>query len=109
MKVATRDRGQVIHQAGFHRLSPGLRQGRPVLLAEGDGPGRTGWAPFLAAMEAAGLALAWEPDVPGTAALVPLAEARPLERRAGLAEGLAHCRRFLRALLREAPPPGTGS
>lgn len=108
MRMATRDRGQILDVAGFHSLSPGLRDGRPALLPEGEPSGRTGWAPFFEAMERSGLALAWDPAGPGEPALVTGSEARPLERHRTVADGAASARRFLRALRREAlSPPGT--
>ena len=50
MRVTT-DRGEIIHHAGFHRLSPAVREGAPVLAGPGDPAGRCGWEPFFHAME----------------------------------------------------------
>jgi len=104
VKVATRDRGEVLDLAGREHLSPGLRDGRPVWLPEGETAGRCGWAPFFEAAERAGLAAAWDPDAPGSATLLPAGEARPLERHATLADGIDRARRFVRACRRAAPP-----
>jgi len=50
MKAAARDRGAVLDFAGLHHLSPGLRDGRPALLHEGETAGRCGWAAFFEAL-----------------------------------------------------------
>jgi hypothetical protein len=108
MKAATRDRGAILDFAGMHHLSPGLRDGRPALLPGGEAAGRCGWAPFFEAVERAGLALAWDPEDPGAAGLVPSDEARPHERHATLAEGIDRARRFVEAFRRGPPPAGGG-
>ncbi len=66
---ATRDRADVIHFAGRHRLSPALHEGRPVLVAAGEQGERCGWEPFFRAMERRGLAL--EMGEEGAFRLVP--------------------------------------
>ena len=101
MKVATRDRGEIVHLAGLLGLSPALKDGAPAFSA-GHDPSlkRCGWEPFFAALEARGLEPAFDTEDPGAAALLPRSEARPLERgHASLAAALAHSGRFLRALL----------
>jgi hypothetical protein len=108
MKAAASDRGAILDFAGLHHLSPGLRDGRPALLPEGETAGRCGWAPFFDAVERLGLALAWDPADPDEASLVPAAEARPLERHPTLAEGLDRARRFVKALKGGSPPAGGG-
>jgi len=106
MREATRDRGEILNFAGSHRMSPGVREGRPQLLPEGETGGRTGWEAFFESMERGRLALAWDPASPESAELVPAAEARPLEKHPNLAEGLERTRRFLQAFRRQAPPAG---
>lgn len=97
MSQATVDRGEIIHFAGQHGLSPALRDGAPAFAAGRDAAARCGWEAFFGALEARGLALAWDPADPAAAAFAP---------RAGLAlrghgspGGLARSARFLRALL----------
>ena len=106
MKAATRDRGAILDFAGLHHLSPGLRDGRPALLPEGETAGRCGWATFFEAVERLGLALAWDPADPGAASLVPAAESRPLERHSTVAAGVDRARRFVEAFRRGSPPAG---
>jgi hypothetical protein len=105
MKVATHDRGEVLSFAGFHHLSPALKDGAPRLVDEGENAGRIGWEPFFAALESAGLVMAWDTDDPSTAAPVPAAAGRPMERHPTLAAGIERTRRFVRAFRGEAPPP----
>jgi len=52
----TIDRGEIIHHAGFHRLSPAVRHGAPLLVGPGDQAGRCGWEAFFRAMDGLGLA-----------------------------------------------------
>jgi hypothetical protein len=92
---ATLDRADVIHFAGRHRLSPALREGEPALVAQGQPGARCGWAEFFAALEARGLAVAFEPEDGTSARLVPRAEAREGGHGPGL---VAEIRRFLSAL-----------
>ena len=56
MRVASRDRAEVLNAAGAGHLSPAVRDGVPLLAPEGDGAGRVGWADFFAALDAAGQA-----------------------------------------------------
>jgi hypothetical protein len=102
MRQATVDRGEIIHFAGQHGLSPALRDGAPAFASGRDTAGRCGWEAFFAALEERGLALAWDPADPAAAALAP---------RGGLAlrghgspGGLAHSARFLGAFLRRDRP-----
>jgi hypothetical protein len=102
MKVVTHDRGEIIHLAALLGLSPALRDGAPAF-STGHDPAlrRCGWEPFFTALEARGLEPAFDTDDPAAAALLPRAEAKPLERgHASPGEALAHSGRFLRALLR---------
>lgn len=107
MRVATVDRGEIIHIAGAGGLSPALRRGAPAL-ATGQDPSlaRCGWEAFFAALEGGKLALVRDPDQPGPAELVPAAEVRELlRRRPSVAGALAGAARFLGALLRREPAP----
>ncbi len=104
MKVATHDRGEIIHHAGLLALSPALKDGAPAL-SPGHDPDarRCGWEPFFAALEGRGLELVFDAADPAAIALLARSEARPLERgHASFGEALAHSGRFLRALLRRA-------
>jgi hypothetical protein len=101
----TRDRADVIHFAGRHRLSPALRDGAPALVAVGEPGVRCGWAELFAAMNAAGLVASLEPDDAASFRLVP--------RGGGAGEGaarargrgaLAEARRFVAALRGRLPP-----
>lgn len=67
---ATTDRGEIIHAAGRARLSPALREGVPALLPQSETAGRCGWAPFFAALEARGLAVAWDAADPSSLRIV---------------------------------------
>ena len=99
MKVATQDRGEIIHFAGRHRLSPALREGAPVFTSGNDHNAvRCGWEPLFRAVEARKLALVYDPDDPTSAALErPPRDARRAHRSLGAA--LEHSARFVRALL----------
>lgn len=97
MRQATLDRGEIVHFAGQHGLSPALRDGAPAFSSGHDPAGRCGWEAFFAALEARGLALAWDPEDPGSAGFAPR---RGLSLRGhGSPGGLARSGRFLRALL----------
>jgi hypothetical protein len=94
---ATADRADIMHTAGFLRLSPALRDGAPALVAAGEaGVARCGWEPFFRALDARRLAVAWEPGDPASVRLVPRAAAPPA-RRSPEGGALAEARRFLRA------------
>jgi len=56
-RMATIDRGKILHLAGRHRLSPAVRDGAPALVPVGDPRGRCGWEPFFSALQRAGLAV----------------------------------------------------
>ncbi len=104
MKIATEDRGEIIHFAGQHGLSPALVGGRPALTS-GSGPAavRCGWEPLFRAMGEQDLALVRDDQDPGASAFVPRAQviwARP-EPAPGHS-ALEHAVRFLHALR----PPG---
>ena len=102
MRQATADRGEIIHLAGRHGLSPALRDGAPGFSSGHGDAARCGWEVFFAAMEARGLALAWDPDDPAAAVLAPR-RGLPLSGH-GSPGGLARSARFVRALLgRDGP------
>lgn len=102
MKVATRDRGEIIHFAGQQGLSPALRDGVPAFTTGRDAAARCGWEAFFAALDERGLALAWDPEDPASASFAPRGELAL--RGHGSPGGLARCARFLRALLRRDEP-----
>ena len=81
MKTATHDRGQVLDFAGFHHLSPALRDGLPVLVGEGETSGRIGWREFFASLEQQDLVLSWDTEDPGSVASIPASEGRNLKQR----------------------------
>jgi hypothetical protein len=102
----TVDRGEIIHLAGHRRLSPALRDGAPALVPASDSGGRCGWAEFFAALEARGLAVAFDEAAAEAGGLSLVARgaapARPswgVRLRAACAES----RRFA-AALRGRPP-----
>lgn len=96
--VVSADRGEIVHLAGRHHLSPALREGAPALVA-GEVAGRCGWEPFFRALEGRDLAIAF--DEAGAARAVPRAGGpAPASARGG---ALAEARRFLRALRGEWP------
>lgn len=96
---ATTDRADVLHLAGFLRLSPALRDGAPALVAPGDaGASRCGWEPFFRALAARGLAVAWSPDDPSSVRTVARAEARrDPPHRPSLAHAVESARKFVDA------------
>jgi hypothetical protein len=100
---ATTDRGDIIHFAGRHRLSPATRDGVPVLVAHGEPGERCGWERFFGALRARRLAAAFDPDDAASLRLVPRDEARAPERKARGA--VEEVRRFLDAL-QGKPPTG---
>lgn len=101
----TTDRGDVIHFAGRHRLSPALRDGAPALVAPGEPGERCGWEPFFRALEARGLAAAFDPDDAASLRLVPRAGGgHPSASGRARARGaFAEVRRFLAALRGRLP------
>lgn len=104
MKVATRDRGEIIHFAGHHGLSPALRDGAPAFVSGHDQTAtRCGWEPFFRALGERRLALVHDPDEPGAHEFLPEEEVRGLRHEhASLGEAVDHAKRFWRALF-----PGT--
>lgn len=101
----TRDRGDVVHFAGRHHLSPALRDGVPVLVAHGEPGRRCGWAELFAAMSARGLVASLEPDDPGSFRLVSRAAAPSSDAGLGRRPGaVSEARRFLGALRGRFPP-----
>jgi len=105
MKMATHDRGEVLSLAGFHHLSPALRDGTPRLVGKAEKAGRVGWEPFFAALDAAGLVMAWDTEDPASAAPISAAAGRALERIPTFA-AMEQARRFVRAFRRGPTPPG---
>lgn len=106
MERATTDRGEIIHFAGFHHLSPGLDPAsRPAFSsATGDGVTRCGWETFFTALRQGGLAVSFDPADPSAVRFVPEADARAEGERRGLRGALEHSRRFWMAL-RRIPSP----
>lgn len=101
----TLDRGDVIHFAGRHRLSPALRDGTPALVGVGEPGRRIGWAELFAAMGAAGLVASLEPDDAASFRLVPRGDAAASGAARGHGPGaLAEARRFVAALRGRLPP-----
>jgi hypothetical protein len=101
----TADRGDVIHFAGRHRLSPVLREGAPALAAIGDPGQRVGWAEFFAALRSRGLVASLEPEDASSFRLVPAgASGQAAEAPARGPGALAEARRFLEALRGRFPP-----
>lgn len=100
MKVATRDRGEIIHFAGHHGLSPALRDDTPAFVAGHDPSAvRCGWEPFFRALGARRLALVHDPDEPGAHEFLPEDEVRALRHEhASLNDAIDHAKRFWRAL-----------
>jgi hypothetical protein len=99
--AATTDHGEIIHGAGFRRLSPALDgQGGPAFssgpASPGDGLTRCGWAPFFEALQRRDLAVDFGEDEASPPSLVPAASAA--HGGAGLAGAMAHARRFWAAL-----------
>jgi len=100
MKVATRDRGEIIHFAGHHGLSPALREGTPAFVSGHDASAvRCGWEPFFRAMGERRLALVHDPEDPGAHEFVPEDRARPmLQEHPSLGDAIEHAKRFVRAM-----------
>jgi hypothetical protein len=100
MKIATRDRGDILHFAGRHGLSPALRDGVPVFVSGHDPSAtRCGWETFFRAMDDRRLALVFDPDDGGSCELRPEVDTREVRRSHGsLGSALDHARRFWRAL-----------
>ncbi len=101
MKTATSDRGEIIHFAGFHGMSPALRDGAPAFATGSDASlQRCGWEAFFGALEARGLALTFDSDDPSSAAFVSREQAKGFGHGGtSLSAALEHSARFLRALL----------
>ena len=104
MRLATHDRGEVLSFAGFHHLSPALRDGAPRLVVAAENAGRVGWEPFFAALDAAGLVMAWDTEDPASAAPISAAEGRAIERIPTFA-AMEQARLFVRAFRRGPTPP----
>lgn len=101
MRATTTDRGDIIHFAGRHRLSPATRDGGPALVAQGEPGERCGWERFFRALRERDLALELDPDDASTFRFVATAQTHPpAPRRRG---ALEEVRRFLDAL-RGKPP-----
>jgi hypothetical protein len=81
MKIATHDKGALIHWAGAQKRSPAIRDGAPVLLGHDQSDPkavRCGWAPFFEALHAARVVLVYDTDAPDSGGLLPAAEAKGL-------------------------------
>ena len=104
MRLATHDRGEVLSFAGFHHLSPALRDGAPRLVVAAENAGRVGWEPFFAALDAAGMVMAWDTEDPASALPISAAEGRALERIPTFA-AMEQARLFVRAFRRGPTPP----
>ncbi len=103
----TVDRGEIIHFAGRHRLSPALRDGMPALVAPAEAGSRRGWADFFRAMEDRKLAASFDPEDAGSFRLVPRdggGGARAAGARGPGQGACAEARRFLAALRGRYPP-----
>ena len=101
MRLATTDRGAIIHFAGSHRLSPALDgDSRPAFsAAAADGLARCGWEGFFRAVRAHHLALEYDPEDAGSARFVEgSAAGRDARREPALPRALDHARRFWNAL-----------
>lgn len=101
MQRVTSDRGEIVHFAGFHHLSPGLdAASRPAFSsATGDGVTRCGWETFFTALRTGGLAVAFDGADPSSVRFVPEAEGRGSgEHGGGLRGALEHSKRFWNAL-----------
>ena len=101
MQRATTDRGEIVHLAGFHGLSPGLdAASRPAFSsATGDGVTRCGWETFFVALRARGLAVAFDDADPSSIRFVAEAGAPGAGEHGGrLHAALDHSRRFWKAL-----------
>jgi hypothetical protein len=107
MSGTTTDRGDVLHFAGFHHLSPALDgEGKPAFSAgQGDGLTRCGWEAFFHALGRHRLAVARDAEA-GTASFVPAGEPTPHARpgEGGLGHAVEHSKRFWRALFPPRPP-----
>ena len=100
MKVTT-DRGDIIHFAGFHHLSPALdAQRAPALTAEHGGAlTRCGWETFFRTLGERHLAAAFDPEDPSSARFVPSRQGSDDagSRHGSLSGALEHSKRFWRA------------
>ena len=97
---ATRDRGEILHFAGFHRLSPALSdRGEPKFsAAPGDGLARCGWEAFFHALDRHHLAVAFDPGDASSLRFVPAGAAVSGGEHPSLASALEHARRFWRSM-----------
>jgi hypothetical protein len=111
MKTATRDRGDIIHFAGRHGLSPALREGLPTFVTGPDPSARRcGWETFFRAMGDRRLALLYDPEDAASVELRPEADVADVPRPHGsLGSALDHARRFWRALFPPRSAPGGGA
>ncbi len=100
MKVATQDRGEILHFAGWNGLSPALRDELPVFVTGHDQTAtRCGWEPFFRAMGERHLVLVHDPDDPGTYEFETEDGTRELRHEhTSLGDAIAHARRFWKAL-----------
>ena len=98
----TTDRGDIIHFAGFHHLSPALDgRGAPAFSAEpGDGLTRCGWETFFLTMGMRELGMVYVPEDAGSARFVweHAGSSDAASDHGGLGAAMAHARRFWKAL-----------
>ena len=109
MKGATADRGDIIHFAGFHHLSPALdRDGKPAFSAgSGDGLTRCGWERFFDALGRHRLALLRDDDASSARFVAAGGETPRARPGVGLSSALEDARRFWDALFPSPPGPGS--
>jgi hypothetical protein len=100
MTHVSTDRGEIMHFAGFHHLSPALDAGGgPAFSASAaDGLARCGWEAFFGALAQRGLALSFDPSDPGSSRFIPASGARSEATRRRIHDALALARRFLAAM-----------
>ncbi len=98
MKITT-DRGDIIHFAGFHHLSPARdAQGGPALSSgHGDGLTRCGWEAFFRAMRERHLAMAFSPEDPEVRFVPSSQEPDDAASHASLSHAMEHAKRFWKA------------
>jgi iron(III) transport system substrate-binding protein len=98
----TTDRGDIIHFAGFHHLSPALGEGgAPAFSAEpGDKLSRCGWETFFRALGSRRLSVAFDPEDGGSVRFVasPEAAGAASSPHGRLPGAVAHSKRFWKAL-----------
>ena len=106
MKIATTDRGEVIHHLGKRRLSPALKNGEPTFTGHGTADAsvvRCGWTPFFDAFFKRELALLVDTEDESAISIVPMMEAAAhLKKHPTLKEEITFAKRFIQSI---QPPP----